>query len=316
MERPRVVVVSGPTASGKTDWAVELALQFDGEIVNADSMQVYRYMDIGTAKPSPALRAKVAHHLIDVVDPDDTYSAGRYAEAAHRAIATILARGKTPIVTGGTGLYIRALLEGLLSDARADPELRAELEGEHARAVEEGDPERLYRRLRECDPATAAQIHARDVRRTVRALEIAARAGDPASVVRRAHGFEDHRYDSLYLALDPGRDVLRTRIDARCEAMIEAGLLREVRDLLERGYGPRLPSMQAIGYRHLIPVAEGRETLVNACADMQRDTKRFARRQRTWLRGVDDVVWVEPDQDDRIRGLVETFLAENGDQST
>jgi tRNA dimethylallyltransferase len=310
--RPPVVVVTGPTASGKTPLAIELALRFDGEIVNADSMQVYRYMDIGTAKPTPEQRAQVTHHMLEVVDPDQSYSAGRYAAAARASAAGIHGRGKVAFLTGGTGLYIRAFLEGLLEAGEADPELRAALEREHAEAREAGDSDRLHRRLGELDPEAASQIHPRDVRRIIRALEIARQSGTTASRLRREHQFSDRPYRSLHLALDPGRQELDRRIDRRCVGMIEAGLLRELRALRERGYGPELPSMQAIGYRHMTPVAEGRETLANAQVAMQRDTRRFARRQRTWLRKVPEAVWVEPQQVVRISRAVEEFLAASG----
>jgi tRNA dimethylallyltransferase len=306
--RPPVVVVTGPTASGKTPLAIELALRFDGEIVNADSMQVYRYMDIGTAKPTPEQRAQVAHHMLEVVDPDRSYSAGRYAAAARAAAAEIYARGKIAFLTGGTGLYIRAFLEGLLDAGEADPELRGALEREHAEAQTAGDPERLHRRLQERDPETAARIHPRDLRRIIRALEIARQSGTTASQLRREHRFGDRPYRSLHLVLDPGRQELDRRIDRRCAEMIEAGLLRELRALRQRGYGPELPSMQAIGYRHMTPVAEGRETLANAQLAMQRDTRRFSRRQRTWLRKVPEAVWIEPKQETGISRMVEAFL--------
>jgi tRNA dimethylallyltransferase len=307
--RPPVVVVTGPTASGKTPLAIELALRFDGEIVNADSMQVYRYMDIGTAKPTPEQRAQVAHHMLEVVDPDQSYSAGRYAAAARAAAAGIHGRGKVAFLTGGTGLYIRAFLEGLLDAGEADPELRAALEREHAEARAAGDSDRLHRRLSELDPEAASQIHQRDLRRIIRALEIARQSGTTASRLRREHRFGDRPYRTLHLALDPGRQELDRRIDRRCVGMIEAGLLRELRALRERGYGPELPSMQAIGYRHMTPVAEGRETLANAQVAMQRDTRRFARRQRTWLRKVPEAVWIDSKQELRISRVVEAFLA-------
>jgi tRNA dimethylallyltransferase len=233
-----VIVVTGPTATGKTPLAIDLALHFDGEIVNADSMQVFRYMDIGTAKPSPQERARVPHHLLDVVTPDVPYSAGRYAEAARAAASQIQSRGRIVILAGGTGLYIRAFLEGLIETGRADPELRDRLEREHEDAVLAGDSERLYRRLADSDPEAAARIHPNDIRRIVRALEIAARTGRPTSAVRGDHAFCDRPYRALHLALDVDREALTARIDARCAAMIESGLLQEVRDLQERGYGP------------------------------------------------------------------------------
>lgn len=300
-ERPPVVVVAGPTAAGKTQLALELAERFEGEIVNADSMQVYRYLDIGTAKPSLAERARVPHHAIDVVAPDASYDAGRYLRDARRAAAGIHARGRPVFVVGGTGLYIRAFLDGLLEGAGGDRELRARLEAEPS--------ERLHAQLTALDPEAARTIHPNDRRRMVRALEIRLATGEAASELRRRHGFRDRPYRTLYLVLDPGREALQARIDARCEAMIERGLLQEVRELRRRGYGPELRSMEAIGYRHMQPVVDGLDTLVNACAAMQRDTRRFARRQRTWFRGVDEALWVHPDDRDSVVKTVEGFLA-------
>jgi tRNA dimethylallyltransferase len=307
-----VVVVTGPTASGKTPLAIELALRFAGEIVNADSMQVFRYMDIGTAKPSPAERARVPHHLIDVVTPKETYSAGRYARDARAAIAGIHARGHVPLLTGGTGLYLRAVLHGLIDGVEADEALREQLEAEQKSAERAGDADRLYRRLRETDPEAAARIHPHDTRRIVRALEIAAETGRPTSHVRGAHRFEDSPYRVLHLALAPERADLYARIDRRCQAMIEGGLLQEVRELVASGYGPELRPMRAIGYRHIVPVMEGRDTLANALEAMRRDTRHFARRQLTWLRRVPDAVWLDPSHAASIAELVESFLAASG----
>lgn len=306
--RPPVVVVTGPTATGKTPLAIELALRFGGEIVNADSMQVFRFMDIGTAKATPEQRALVPHHMIDVVTPDVPYSAGRYATASRAAAARIHARGKVPLLTGGTGLYIRAFLEGLIDSAEADPELREELEREHERALAEGDPHRLHRRLAEVDPDTAERVHPNDVRRVTRALEIARQVGEPSSEVRGAHGFRDRPYRVLHLALDLPREQLNRRIDERCVGMIEAGLLQEVRGLLERGYGSELRPMRAIGYRHVVPVALGRTTLALALEGMRTDTRRFARRQRTWLRSVPAVETFDPREPESIFERVERFL--------
>jgi tRNA dimethylallyltransferase len=315
-ERPPVVVVTGPTASGKTPLAIELALRVGGEIVNADSMQVFRFMDIGTAKPTLAERARVPHHLIDAVTPDVPYSAGRYAREARAAIAEIHARGRVPILAGGTGLYLRAALHGLIDGAEADAELREQLEGEHERAEREGDAGRLYRRLAESDPAAAARIHPHDTRRIVRALEIAAETGRPTSNVRGAHAFEDSPYRVLHLALALEREVLYARIDRRCQAMIEAGLLQEVRELAAAGYGPELRPMRAIGYRHIVPVMEGRDTLANALEAMRRDTRHFARRQLTWLRRVPDATWVDPGHATAIADLVSAFLAADAAQAS
>lgn len=309
--QPPVVVVTGPTASGKSSVAALLAERFEGEIVNADSMQVFRFMDIGTAKPSEEERARVPHHLFDIANPDEAYSAGRFAKEAREAAAAIHARDRVVFLTGGTGLYIRAFLEGLIETGNVIPGLREDLEKEQALAAEEGDPSRLHRRLADLDSAAAGRIHPNDVRRTVRALEILQQSGERASSVREAHGFRDRPFRVLHLAIDPGREVLTKRIETRADAMIAAGLLREVRDLRERGYGADLRPMQAIGYRHIQPVVDGADTLANAVESMKVDTRRFARRQRTWIRPLPDVHWHDPEDPDAVVSRVEDFLAAN-----
>jgi len=308
---PPVVVVTGPTGSGKSSIAIELAERFNGEIVNADSMQVFRSMDIGTAKPSVEERSRVPHHLFDIVDPDEPYSAGRYAKEARAAAESIHARGHVVFLTGGTGLYIRAFLDGLIETENVDPGLRKRLEGEQARAAEEGDPTRLHRRLTEFDAQAAAKIHPNDVRRTVRALEILEQSGERASSVREAHGFSDRPFRVLHLCIDPGREALTKRIEERADAMIEAGLLREVRGLRDRGYAADLRPMQAIGYRHIQPVVDGADTLANALEAIKVDTRRFARRQRTWIRPLPDVHWHDPAQTEAIFERVARFLESN-----
>lgn len=306
--RPPVVVVTGPTASGKSRIAIELAESFRGEIVNADSMQVFRYMDIGTAKPSAAERTRVPHHLFDVVAPNEAYSAGRYAKEARAAAESIHERNHVVFLAGGTGLYIRAFLNGLIQTEILDPGLRKRLEDEQARDAEQGDPTRLHRRLSEFDAQAATKIHPNDVRRTVRALEILEQSGQSASSVRAAHSFGDRPFRVLHLCIDPGREALVQRIELRTESMIEDGLLREVRDLRERGYAADLRPMQAIGYRHIQPVVDGADTLANALESMKVDTRRFARRQRTWIRPLPDVHWHDPDEPAAIFERVARFL--------
>ncbi|MCH2171094.1 tRNA (adenosine(37)-N6)-dimethylallyltransferase MiaA [Myxococcota bacterium] len=306
-ERPRVVILTGPTASGKTGLALELAQQFGGEIVNADSMQVFRFMDIGTAKPSLEERATVAHHMVDVVDPDVPFSAGRYAREARRAIESIHARGSSIWLTGGTGLYIRAVTEGLIGGVDPDPALREKLELEHQKAVEQNDPHRLHRQLVEEDEAAAAKIHPNDTRRVIRALEIRHTSGQRTSELRDNHAFGEALYETLHLAIDPGRERLAKRIDQRCQTMVEQGLLQEVRNLRDR-FGAHVRPMQAIGYRHMNVVADGQCTLDQALASMQRDTRHFARRQRTWLRALDNVHRHTPDDVPGIQELVVRFL--------
>jgi tRNA dimethylallyltransferase len=305
---PPVVVVTGPTATGKTALAIALARRFDGEIVNADSMQVYRYMDVGTAKATAEERAEAPHHLLDLVTPDVAYSAGRYAADAREAAARIHAAGRLVVLTGGTGLYIKAFLLGLVDAGAVDPELRADLEREHEEAEASSDPGRLHRRLAAIDAESARTIHPHDAKRVVRALELFESGGRTASQRREAHGFGDRRYRVLHLALDLEREALHRRIDARCQHMLDAGLLREVRDLVDRGYTFDLRPMQAIGYRHMQPVVEGADTLPNALDAMRRDTRRYARRQRTWLRKVPEALWVDAQARDEIADRVEAFL--------
>jgi tRNA dimethylallyltransferase len=306
--RPPLVVVTGPTASGKTAIGIRLARRFGGEILNADSMQVYRYLDIGTAKPTLAERAEVAHHLIDIVAPDVQYNAGRYGRDAARAAEEVQRRGRLVFLVGGTGLYIRVFLEGLMAGGGADPDRRRALEEEHRAAVESGDPLRLHRRLASLDPESSARIHPNDLVRLIRALELIEGTGHTVSELRRSHRLSDSRYRTLHLVLDPGPETLKARIDARCVQMLEAGLLQEVRSLRERGYGPELSCMRAIGYRHMQPVIDGSDTLANVLAEMQKDTRQFARRQRTWLRSLRDAVWMHPGDEEGLRKTVETFL--------
>lgn len=285
----RLVVLSGPTASGKTDAALALARRHPLEIVNADSMQVYRGMDIGTAKPSLAERREVPHHLIDVASPDEAYNAGRFVAEAEEAIRGILARGRFPLVAGGTGLYIRALRRGL-DPLPSDAAVRARL----SRRWEAEGGAALHAELGRIDPRAAAKIHPADKVRVIRALEIAAVAGRPASELRVSWGGAG-RYRVLFLALDPGRDAMYGRIDRRVDAMFRAGFVEEVRGLLARGYGAELRSMAALGYRHVAAHLLRGVPLADANAAMKRDTRRYAKRQMTWLRREPDARWIPGD---------------------
>ena len=269
MTAPRWIGLAGPTASGKSALALALAERVPLEIVSVDSALVYRGMDIGTAKPSIAERSSVPHHLLDIVAPDDPYHASRFADDAAGAIAAIRGRGRIPFLVGGTGLYLRAALYGLSAGVGRNRAFREALEAEHAAAARGGDLERLHRRLAEVDGESAARLHPNDRMRIIRALEIHAATGRSATEVLRGAA-PSARFDAIYLALDPGREELAARIDRRCEAMITGGLLQEVRALRERGYGAELSSMRAIGYRHMQPVIDGRETLVNVLEDLRR----------------------------------------------
>ncbi len=283
-------MVTGPTASGKTGFAIELAERVGGEIVSADSMQVYRHLDIGTAKPTRAERARVPHHLIDVADPDESYNAGRFRDDADRAIAAILARGRVPVVCGGTALYLRVLLHGLAPVPGRDPSVRAGLES----AWDAGGRAELWAELCRVDPDRSAQLHPNDRTRVVRALEVWRVTGRRQSDLHRAHGFSGDRYRALCWGLHLPRDELYERIDRRTEAMVSAGWVDEVRRLFSLGYGPDLPPLRAIGYREIVEHLRGRRPWEEVVPRIQRETRRFAKRQLTWLRRA-DLRWVAPD---------------------
>lgn len=290
MPGTRLLVLSGPTASGKTGAAMALARLLPLEIVCADSMQVYRGMDIGTAKPDPAEREEIPHHLVDVADPDDPYSAGRFVAEAEEAIRRIRSRGRHPLLVGGTGLYLRALIRGL-DPLPSDPEVRESL----ARRWEKEGGEALHAALRRDDPAGAGKIHPSDRLRVLRALEIATITGAPASSRRRAWEGAPGRYRVLFFALRTGREELYRRIAERADGMIRAGLVEEVRGLLSRGYGPGLRSMDALGYRHILSHLLGGVPLEEAVRELKRDTRRYAKRQMTWLSAEKEARWVEGD---------------------
>ena len=288
-----LVVILGPTAVGKTGLAIQLALALNGEIVNADSRQVYRYMDIGTAKPSREELAAVPHHLIDVVTPDQPYTLAEYQRAAYQAITGILARGKLPLLVGGTGQYLTAVIEGWnIPAVSPSAELRAELEDfaatHGARA--------LHDRLRAADPAAAARIDYRNVRRVIRALEVWMLTGTPISALQRK---SPPPYRILQIGLSRPRGDLYARIDARIAQMLAAGLENEVRALLQAGYTWDCPAMSGLGYAQWQPYLAGEITLEQVVQAIQRETRAFARRQYTWFRGHDTGIrWFDLSQTD------------------
>ncbi len=294
---PRVLAVVGPTATGKTALALDLARRLGGEVVGADAYQVYRRMDIGTAKPTAAELGGQPYHLLDVADPDEGFDAHRYVELADRAIADVVGRGRVPIVAGGTGLYVRALVRGLADMPGRDPGLRAELEDEARRK----GPEALHRRLALVDPGYAGRVGPRDVVRIVRGLEVHAGSGRTITEVHEAHARAPDRLAALWLGLDPGREALRERVERRTAALFEAGFVDEVRGLRARGYGPELPSMKALGYRAVHRLIDGEIDEAEARRLTTRDTMRYARRQRTWFRAEPAVGWVDPEREDLVQ---------------
>jgi tRNA dimethylallyltransferase len=304
-ERPKIVVVCGPTAVGKTSAAVELARHFSGQIVGADSMQVYKYMDIGTAKPTAAEQARVVHHMIDIVAPDESFDAARYAELAAAKIFELDRQKITPFVVGGTGLYIKALLHGLFDAEAFDPEVRRRLKQE----ADDHGIEPLYERLGRLDPDSAKRLHPNDGYRIVRALEVVEATGKPISRYHREHGFSAQPFEALRIALNLERPVLYARINQRVDAMIAAGLLQEVESLLARGYAADLKSMQSIGYRHMVDFLQGRASWEACLQTLKRDHRRYAKRQLTWFGADPQMIWKEPGQMAALKSLVENFIA-------
>ena len=302
--KPKIIVVCGPTAVGKTSVTIGLARRFDGEIINADSRQIYRHMDIGTAKPTVEERAAIPHHLVDFVEPGESFDARKFGALARQKAAELIARNKLPFVVGGTGLYIKSMLHGLFEAKESSPEIRARLK----REAEEHGPRLLYERLEKADPETASRLHPNDVYRVARALEIYEITGKPASRLHREHGFSERKYDSLKIGLYMDRQILYERIDRRVDSMVSNGFLEEVRQLTDQGFSPSLKSMKTIGYGHMLEFLENKLSWPEALELLKRDTRRYAKRQMTWFRADPEIVWRKPSQTDSLVPLIEEFL--------
>lgn len=304
---PRVVVITGPTASGKSALAMALAEELGGEIVSADALQVYRGLDIGTAKPTREEQARVRHHVIDVADPEEAYSAGRFRADADRAIREIRARGRAVLVCGGTALYLKALLGGLAPAPPRDAVVRSRLE----HAWEAGGQEGLFAELKAVDPELAARLHPNDRSRILRGLEVWRSGAVPLSALQAGHGFSGNHYAALFLGMEVPRDELYRRIDRRVLAMLERGWAEEVRGLLEAGLPPGSPGLQAIGYRELARWLREGGDWDRAVASIQQSTRHFAKRQLTWFRKM-ELQWVHAGDWRAILGDVRKFLQTNG----
>jgi tRNA dimethylallyltransferase len=291
---------------GKTAVALELAETLGADIVNADSLQLYRELDIGTAKPTTAERSRVRHHLVDVADPDEPYDAARFAREGRAVIAALHQRGTPPLVVGGTGLYIKALLAGLFEQEDAVLEVRPRLARELA---DQGLPA-LFARLQALDPATARRLAPGDTYRILRALEVVEATGRPLSDLHAAHGFQDQPYETLKLGLTLPREELYRRIEARVDLMLGQGWLEEVRTLLHR-YPPDIKPLQALGYRQLVAVLSGALSLAEAAEETKKETRRYAKRQLTWFRADPEVRWFSPGQLEDMVLLVRNFFSES-----
>jgi len=281
------VAVVGPTATGKSSLALELAEELGGEIISADSVQVYRGFDLGTAKPSLEERQKVPHHLIDILGPEEDYSAASFRDQADRIIRDLQEKGKAIFVVGGTGLYLKVLSRGLFHGPGGDPDLRDSL-----RQKAEGQGEGyLHRELAKVDPEAASRVHPHDTFRIIRALEVYHHSGKPLSQLQKEHGFRESPYEVLKIGLSAERRELYRRIDSRVDSMLDKGWLKEVQDLLNRGISPRVKPMQSLGYRRLISFLRGEMDWARAVFLIKQDTRRYAKRQTTWFKADPEINW-------------------------
>jgi tRNA dimethylallyltransferase len=303
-DRPKVIIVTGPTAAGKSNLAHLLAQKMGGEIINADSLQVYRLMDIGTAKPSLRERKEVPYHLIDIVEPDQPFDASAFRVQARAIIQDLHSRQVPILVVGGTGLYLRVLERGIFSCPKPNLETRNQLKKE---ASLHG-PEFLWKQLREKDPSAADRIHPRDTLRLIRALEVLELTGLPISQFHQWEQGGDPEFDILWISLSLDRETLYQKINKRADDMIAQGFLEEVQNLLQQGYSPELKPLQSLGYRHLVGVLQGRWDLAEALDLLKRDTRHYAKRQLTWLGREGNLNWYSWKEFDKVHLKILEFL--------
>ena len=302
-----LVIICAPTAAGKTELAIKLATKFGGEIISADSLQVYRYMDIGTAKPSQEQRKIVKHHMIDIVDPDEEFNAAIYTRQARLVIDNLNHQKKPVFIVGGTGLYIRALLRGIIDTPAVDDKIRnhyRELRDLHGK-------EYLFKLLQQRDAKASLKINPNDSVRTIRALEVLEQSGESIVEMQKRHSFADCPYVTYKIGLQFGRKELKDRIAGRTEKMVAAGLIDEVKSLLDRGYSEKLKPLQSLGYKHVIEFLGGKYDWERALHLIIQDTWHYAKRQMTWFAADKEINWYNPDSLDDIKIKVETFWKEN-----
>ncbi len=299
-----LVIIAGPTGVGKTKVAISIAERIGGEIVGADSRQIYRYMDIGTAKPTPEERARIPHHLIDIREPNEVYSAAEYTQDASVAIRDIHMRGKIPLLVGGTGLYIHVVLYGIFEGPGRDEAFRAQM---HT-LVEEHGAAFLHQKLSHVDPATAQRLHPNDLLRVIRALEIHYFTGRPISDYQSSATIPIVQYHSCFLVLTAERQALYARINARVDQMIDQGLVEEVRGLLKWGYHGDMNPMNSVGYKEIVEFLSGKHDLPSAIALIKRNSRRYAKRQLTWFRKYQDNFWICAEYSETIEEIVERCL--------
>jgi len=308
MDRPKLVIITGPTAVGKSQMGHRLAREMSGEILNADSMQVYRYMDIGTAKPTLSERKEVPYHLVDIIDPDQPFDASEFRVRAHSVIQGLHQRRVPILVVGGTGLYLRVLQRGIFSCPKSTTEIRQRWK----KTASAHGPEFLWDEVRKNDPLAAGRIHPRDAFRLIRALEVLELTGRPISEWQQWGHADEPDFEILWIGLSLEREALYRNINLRTEAMMNRGFLEEIQGLLEKGYDSELKSMQSLGYRHLLEAIKGIRDLKVAVDLIKRDTRRYAKRQLTWLAKEEDLNWYSPQEFDKIRLNVLKFLKRSG----
>ena len=298
----KIIIISGPTAVGKSDLGVECALRFGGEVVSADSMQIYKGLDIGTGKVTQEEMKSVKHHLLDIISPDERYSVGQYLQDATVVIDDILSRGKLPIIVGGTGLYINALINGMnFSDADRSDEVREKWK---AIASEKGN-EVVYEKLVEIDPVSAQKISPNDLKRTIRAIEIFEVTGKPKS---QSANTAECKYDYIFVILDEDREVLYERINKRVDKMFDLGLENEVKTLYNNGIDEKYQCMQAIGYKEFFPYFKGESSLEDIKHLIKQKSRNYAKRQLTWLRTMDNIIWQDVNQENLVDHIIDQYL--------
>ncbi len=299
-----VIVILGPTASGKTKLSIELAKDIDGEIVSADSMQIYKYMDIGTAKPTEEEKQGIKHHLIDEITPDEEFSVARFQQLAVKYIDDIINRGKIPIVCGGTGLYIDSLIYNIeFGDTICDWEFRERLRKE---ALEKGN-EYLHNKLKEIDPEAAEKIHMNNVKRVIRAIEVYTYTHKTISMLQKESRNNPSKYKFYVFGLSMGREKLYERINQRVDRMIEKGLVQEVKKLMEMGYDKSTIAMQGIGYKEILSYLRGEISFDEAVYLLKRNTRRYAKRQFTWFNRMKDVHWINLDETHDLQEIIKNI---------
>ncbi len=303
-KKKKVIAVCGPTCSGKTSLGIEIALNTGGEIIGADSMQIYKLMDIGTAKPTPEEINTVKHHLVSSIDVDEHFDAKRFCEQARQIADSLINKGRVPVLVGGTGLYIKAFLHGLFESFPRDESIEKRLRLE----AEENGPQALHERLSGIDPDAAGRIHPNDTYRIVRALEIFETSNITITQRQEMHSFDDSPYDALKIGISIDRETLYDRINRRVDIMMDQGFVDEVQGLVDAGFSPALKSMQSLGYRHVCEFLDGKIDMDEAVRTMKRDTRHYAKRQMTWFSKDTEITWLKPDEFHVMEKLALDFL--------